>query len=420
MSRDRVRLNKWITKHDKEEKQMAKLLIDADTCTGCESCLPSCPFGALSMKEGIAVVDEKCNFCGACVDACPVNAITVEKEEKAVTIDTSTYKDVWVFIEHEQEKVSSVSFELLGEGRKLADALGCKLCGMLFGKGVDGFIKEAIAYGAEKLYVTESPLLEPYRTDPFASAAVNFIRKYKPEIVLFGATTQGRDFAGTVATTIECGLTADCTGLDIDPETKYLKQTRPAFGGNIMATILDYPNYRPQMSTVRPKVFPMPARDDSRKGEVIREPLPMTEDQVRTKILEFIKGTETVNLADAEVIVSGGRGVGGPEGFKPIRELAEVLGAAVGASRAAVDSGWIPYEHQVGQTGRTVRPKIYIACGISGSIQHQAGMKTSDIIVAINKDPEAPIFKIATYGVVGDLFTIVPMLKEEFKKRLGR
>jgi electron transfer flavoprotein alpha subunit len=409
-----------ITKHDKEEKQMAKLLIDADTCTGCESCLPSCPFGALSMKEGIAVVDEKCNFCGACVDACPVNAITVEKEEKAVTIDTSAYKDVWIFIEHEQEKVSSVSFELLGEGRKLADALGCKLCGMLFGRSVDGFIKEAIAYGAEKLYVTESPLLEPYRTDPFASAAVNLIRKYKPEIVLFGATTQGRDFAGTVATTIECGLTADCTGLDIDPETKYLKQTRPAFGGNIMATILDYPNYRPQMSTVRPKVFPMPVRDDSRKGEVIREPLPMTEDQIRTKILEFIKGTETVNLADAEIIVSGGRGVGGPEGFKPIRELAEVLGAAVGSSRAAVDSGWIPYEHQVGQTGRTVRPKIYIACGISGAIQHQAGMKTSDIIVAINKDPEAPIFKIATYGVVGDLFTVVPMVKEEFKKRLGR
>jgi electron transfer flavoprotein alpha subunit len=231
-----------------------------------------------------------------------------------------------------------------------------------------------------------------YRTDPYAKAAIDLIRKYKPEIVLFGATTQGRDFAGTVATTIEAGLTADCTGLDIDPETKYLKQTRPAFGGNIMATILDYPNYRPQMSTVRPKVFAMPPRDDSRKGEIIRETLQMTEDQIRTKIVEFIKGAETVNLVDAEIIVSGGRGVGGPEGFKPVRELAQALGAAVGASRAAVDSGWIPYEHQVGQTGRTVRPKIYIACGISGSIQHQAGMKTSDVIVAINKDPEAPIF----------------------------
>jgi len=399
---------------------MAKLLIDRETCTGCEACVPSCPFGALSMKEQIAVVDEKCNFCGACVDVCPVSAITLEKDEEKEVFATSAYKDVWVFIEHEHGKVSSVSFELLGEGRKLADALGCKLCGFIFGKEVEGFAKEAIAYGAEKVYMTESPLLEPYRTDPFSCAAVNLIRKYKPEIVLFGATIQGRDFAGTVATTLEVGLTADCTGLDIDSETKYLRQTRPAFGGNIMAVILDYPNYRPQMATVRPKVFPMPARDDSRKGDLIREPLPMTEDQIRTKVLEFIRGAEAVNLADAEIIVSGGRGIGSSENFKVIRELAEVLGAAVGASRAAVDAGWIPYEHQVGQTGRTVRPKIYIACGISGSIQHQAGMKTSEIIVAINKDPEAPIFKIATYGVVGDLFTVVPMLRDEFKKRLGR
>ena len=398
---------------------MAKLLINNDTCTGCESCIPACPFGALSMKEGIAVVDEKCTFCGACVDVCPVSAITLEKEEKAVTIDPGAYKNVWVFIEHEHGKVSTVSFELLGEGRKLADALGCHLCGMVFGNEVEGFIKEAIAYGAETVYVTESPILEQYRADPYACAAVNLIRKYKPEIVLFGATTQGRDFAGTVATTLEVGLTADCTGLDIDPETKYLRQTRPAFGGNIMATILDYPNYRPQMSTVRPKVFAMPQRDDSRKGEVIREPLPMTEEQVRTKVLEFIKGAEAVNLVDAEIIVSGGRGVGNAENFKVIRELAEVLGAAVGASRATVDAGWISYEHQVGQTGRTVRPKIYIASGISGAIQHLAGMRTSDIIVAINKDPEAPIFKIATYGVVGDLFTVVPMLAQEFKKRLG-
>lgn len=401
---------------------MARLLIDANTCTGCESCIPACPFGALSMKEGIAVVDDKCTFCGACVDVCPVGAIKLEKEEKVAVIDTSAYKDVWIFIEHEFGKIASVSFELLGEGRRLADSLGCKLCAMLLCDSdmVEPFAKEAIAYGAEKVYVKESPLLKVYRTDPFVRAAVELIQKYKPEIVLFGATTLGRDFAGAVATKLETGLTADCTGLDIDPETKYLKQTRPAFGGNIMAVILDYPNYRPQMATVRPKVFPMPSRDDSRKGEIIRETLEMTEEELRTKILEFMKGTEAVNLADAEIIVSGGRGVGGPDGFKPIRDLAELLGGAVGASRAAVDSGWISYEHQVGQTGRTVRPKIYIACGISGSIQHQAGMKTSEVIVAINKDPDAPIFKIATYGIVGDLFTVLPMLKEEFKKRLGR
>jgi electron transfer flavoprotein alpha subunit len=401
---------------------MAELIIDAETCTGCESCVSTCPFGALSMKDGVAAVDEKCTFCGACVDVCPVGAITLQKDEKAVTIDTSAYKDVWVFIEHEQEKLAHVSFELLGEGRKLADGLGCKLCGMLLcgNEGVDGFVREAIAYGAEKVYVTESPLLKEYRTDPYASGAVNLIRTFKPEIVLFGATTQGRDFAGTVATTLETGLTADCTGLDIDPEKKMLRQTRPAFGGNIMATILDYPNYRPQMATVRPKVFAMPARDDSRKGEVIKEPLPITEDTIRTKILEFIKGAESVNLVDAEIIVSGGRGIGNAENFKIIRELADVLRAAVGASRATVDAGWISYDHQVGQTGRTVRPKIYFACGISGAIQHQAGMKTSDIIVAINKDPDAPIFKVATYGIVGDIFTVVPMLTQEFRKRLGR
>lgn len=401
---------------------MAKLAIDKETCTGCEACIPSCPFGALSMVDGTAAVDEKCTFCGACVDVCPVSAITLEKDEKVGGVDASAYKNVWVFIEHEQEKISSVSFELLGQGRILADDLGCQLCGMLLCDSgqAEKFIQEAFAYGAEKVYVMESPLLKIYRTEPFARGAVALIQKYKPEIVLFGATTQGRDFAGNVATTIEAGLTADCTGLDIDPEKKFLRQTRPAFGGNIMAVILDYPQFRPQMSTVRPKVFPMPAKDESRKGEVIRESLAMTEDQVRTKVLEFIRGAEAVNLVDAEIIVSGGRGIGNSENFKVIRQLAEALGAAVGASRAAVDSGWISYEHQVGQTGRTVRPKIYIAAGISGAIQHQAGMKTSDIIVAINKDPEAPIFKIATFGIVGDLFTVLPLLTEEFKKRLGR
>jgi electron transfer flavoprotein alpha subunit/NAD-dependent dihydropyrimidine dehydrogenase PreA subunit len=405
-----------------EEDGMADLLIDKDTCTGCEACIPSCPFGALAMAEGKAVVNEKCTFCGACVDVCPVSAITLEKDEKTGGVDAGAYKNVWVFIEHDRGKVSSVSFELLGQGRKLANDLGYQLCGMLLcdSEQTEGFIKEAVAYGAERVYVMESPLLKTYRTDPFACGATALIQKYKPEIVLFGGTTQGRDFAGNVATTLGAGLTADCTGLDIDPETKFLRQTRPAFGGNIMAVILDYPQFRPQMATVRPKVFPMPARDDSRKGEVLRESLPMTEDQVRTKVLDFIRGAEAINLVDAEIIVSGGRGVGNADNFKVVKRLADALGAAVGASRAAVDSGWISYEHQVGQTGRTVRPKIYIAAGISGAIQHQAGMRTSDIIIAINKDPEAPIFKISTYGIIGDLFTVLPMLTEEFKKRLGR
>jgi electron transfer flavoprotein alpha subunit len=401
---------------------MATLRIDGKTCTGCEACVSTCPFGALAMEGGIARVDDKCTFCGACVDVCLVGAITLEKEEKVGGVDPKAYKDVWVFIEQENGKVSHVAFELLGEGRKLADALGCRLCGILLADGGDSeaCIREAAAYGAEKIYVSESPLFKVHRTDPFAAAMAGLVRKYKPEIVLIGATTQGRDFSGAVATALETGLTADCTGLDIDPDTKYLRQTRPAFGGNIMAQIFDYPNYRPQMATVRPKVFAMPARDEGRKAEVIREPFTMTENQVRTRILGFDKGAEAVNLVDAEIIISGGRGVGSGENFKVIREFAKVMGGAVGASRAAVDAGWIPYEHQVGQTGRTVRPRIYFACGVSGSIQHQAGMKTSDIIVAINKDPEAPIFKIATYGIVGDLFTVLPMLTQEFKKRLGK
>ena len=399
---------------------MARLLIDEDACTGCEACVEECPYGALEMKDDVATVNEKCTFCGACIDVCPVEAIVLEKEEKGVEgLDISDYKDVWVFIEHKRGRIANVSFELLGEGRKLADALGCKLSGMLLGDGVEECAREAIKHGADKVYLTESPILKEYRTDAYTAGAVNLIKQYKPEIVIFGATTQGRDFAGTIATTICTGLTADCTGLDIDPETKLLRQTRPAFGGNIMATILCQ-NHRPQMATVRPKVFAMPEKDDSRTGEIIREALPIGEDKVRTKILEFLQVDQTVNLLDAEIIVSGGRGLGGGEKFPVIRELAKVLGGAVGASRAAVDAGWIPYEHQVGQTGRTVRPKIYIACGISGAIQHQAGMKTSEIIVAINKDPEAPIFKIATYGIVADLFQAVPMLTQEFKKRLGR
>lgn len=398
---------------------MAEIKVLTDECTGCGTCVDTCPFGAVTLENDVAVIGDKCTFCGACVEACPVGAIVLKKDEKRVQADIADYKDVWVFIEHERGKIANVSFELLGVGRKLADDIGCQLCGMLMGHDVEDFAKEAIAYGAERVYYIDDPVLEKYRTEPYARGAVNLIRKYKPEIVIYGATTQGRDFAGNVATTIYTGLTADCTGLDIDPETKLLRQTRPAFGGNVMATIL-CPRTRPQMSTVRPKVMPMPERDDSRQGEIIHETLGMSEEEVRSRVLEFIESEQKVNIVDADIIVSGGRGLGKPENFKVIRELADVLGAAVGASRATVDAGWIPYEHQVGQTGKTVHPIVYIACGISGAIQHLAGMKTSDVIVAINKDPDAPIFKVATYGIVGDLFQVVPALTEEFRKRLGK
>lgn len=398
---------------------MALLRVIEENCTGCGACVSACLYQGIEISGGIARVTDKCIDCGACVGECPTEALELRRPEEK-PVDLADYKDVWVFVEHEKGKAHNVTFELLGEGRKMADELGVRLCAMLLGDEVSHLEKECFYHGADVVYSVSHPLLREYRTDPYVAAASELIRKYKPEIVLLGATTTGRDFAGALASEIKTGLTADCTGLSIDKERRLLLQTRPAFGGNIMATII-CPNHRPQMATVRPKVMAMPKRDPSRSGTVVREELHYQEGSLATRILEFIEEKEsTVNLADADIIVSGGRGLGGPENFALIRELASVIGGAVGASRAAVDAGWIPYAHQVGQTGRTVRPKLYIAVGISGAIQHLAGMQTSEVIVAINKDPEAPIFKVATYGVVGDLFKVVPALTKELKARLGK
>jgi len=396
------------------------LRVSEEACTGCGVCVESCPFGALILEGELVRIGDNCNDCGACVSSCPSEALVLERPEQAPAVDLSKYKDVWVVIEYEKKGVSHVALELLGKGRELADSLGSRLCGVLLGESVSQLSQDIFAHGADVSYVVENPALRKYRTDPYVDAASLLIRKYKPEIVLIGATTTGRDFAGALATEIGTGLTADCTGLEIEPETKNLIQTRPAFGGNIMAQIVCR-RHRPQMATVRPKVMELPKRVDGKKGEIVAEKIDFDEEKFLTKVLEFIKEEgSTVNLADANVIVSGGRGLGDPQNFRIVEELARTLGAAVGASRAAVDAGWIPYPHQVGQTGKTVRPKLYIACGISGAIQHLAGMQTSDIIVAINKDPDAPIFKVATFGIVGDLFKVVPLLTERFKKRLGK
>ncbi len=322
---------------------------------------------------------------------------------------------VWVFVEQEGGRVHPVSWELLGKARELAEALEGSVEALLLGHGIKGLAEEAIYYGADVVYVMDDPVLEYYRNEPYAFGVTKLCEKYKPEILLLGATTLGRDLAGSIATALETGLTADVTGLEIDPETKNLIMTRPAFGGNIMASIL-CPDHRPQMSTVRPRTFPLPERDPSRSGEVVEEPLGLREEEVRVKRVDFIPKEKTVNLEYADVIVSGGRGLGGPEGFELLRELAELLGAEVGASRAVVDAGWIDYEHQVGQTGKTVRPKLYIACGISGAIQHRVGMQNSDFIVAINTDPEAPIFRVADLGIVGDLYEVVPALIKRIRE----
>ena len=396
---------------------MPPLKVLEDVCTGCASCVSVCPFGALTMQNDIAVVNDLCTACAACLDVCPVEALVLERPQAEVK-DISAYRGVWVWIEQHYGTAASVAWELMGQGRQLASDLGVELAACVLGHNTEALVQEALRYGADQVYVVDDPTLAVYRTIPYVAALAPIVRQYRPEIFLAGATNRGRDLAGALATELDTGLTADCTGLTID-EKRQLQQTRPAFGGNIMATILT-PNHRPQMATVRPRVFAKPEPAAPHSDKIVRGKPMMLEEQVTSKVVDFIVEESSVNIADARIIVSGGRGVGGPDGFKPLRELAEVLGGAVGASRAAVDAGWIPYAHQVGQTGRTVRPDLYIACGLSGSIQHMAGMQTSRVIVAINKDPEAPIFTIANYGLVGDLFQIVPALTRQFRAKLGK
>lgn len=329
-------------------------------------------------------------------------------------------KDLWVFVEtNEDGTAKNVGIELLTPGKMMAGKQGGNLVAVVIGCGVDEAVKAASEHGADKVIVVDGPEYKHYTTDAYAIALCTLVEKYGPTSMLIGATNNGRDLGPRVSCRLKTGLTADCTGLDIDDETGNVAWTRPAFGGNLMATIL-CPNHRPQIGTVRPGVF---KKSDAVEGkaEVVKEDLHVAEDQIRTQVIELIKemGGENVDLEGAEIIVSGGRGVGGPEGFDTIKSLADVLGATVGASRAAVDAGWIAHAHQVGQTGKTVGPKLYIACGISGAIQHLAGMSGSDCIVAINKDPDAPIFDVADYGVVGNLFEVLPVLVDEIKKARG-
>lgn len=394
------------------------LHINKEKCVGCKLCVTVCPFGALSMQDKKAVVNlDLCTLCGACLDACKFEAISLKKE-KAAQKDTETHKGVWVFCEQKRGVLQPVSFELLGKGRQLADKLKCELAAVLVGHEIEAKAQDVIHRGADIAYVVDHPSLKNYLDDPYTNILVRLIKKYKPEIVLCGATSIGRSLISRVAVKVHTGLTADCTGLDIDEHKKILLQTRPAFGGNIMATIIT-PNHRPQMSTVRHKVMKEAQADPKHKGRVIKESFEEQAYFSRTKILDVIEEvSSTVNLTEADIIVSGGRGMKGPENFKLLEELAHVLNAAVGSSRAAVDSGWMPYSHQVGQTGKTVCPKVYIACGISGQIQHLVGMQSSDVIIAINSDPQAPIFQVATYGIVGDLFEVLPLLTKKLKETL--
>ena len=419
--------------------------IIKEKCIGCGQCFSSCPKDAFYFEpyDGnklgkVAAIGPSCDFCNQCLTSCKFGAIEEKKVE--VQADLGDYKHVWVFAEQRDGKLMNVALELIGEGYRLAKEISddTQVCAVLIGSDEDitPLCDECFAYGAEKVYKIASPVLQHYTTDAYTYALKEAIDEYKPEIVLYGATHIGRDFAPRIAARCNTGLTADCTRLDVkvksyieyaqknttldtstldpdDPSTG-IKQTRPAFGGNLMATII-CPRTRPQMSTVRPGVMQKREPVPGAKGEVVEVKTTVSEDDIHIKIKDVVKSAkEMVSLTDAEIICSGGRGLGDASGFELIKKFADKVGGVVGSSRAAVDAGWIDHSHQVGQTGTTVKPKIYFACGISGAIQHLAGMQTSDIIVAINKDSDAPIFEVADFGIVGDLYKVIPEIIEEW------
>ncbi|MFT5698797.1 MAG: electron transfer flavoprotein alpha subunit [Desulforhopalus sp.] len=393
------------------------LKISKELCIGCGICEGSCPFGAIEVADGLAVVGDSCTLCGACVESCEVEALTLDILQAKKQDDFSSWKGVWVFCEFRGGELAPVSLELLGIGRTLADKRGVQLSAVLLGHGTGETARRLIGHGADNVYVCDNELFTDFREDVFSTVTTSLIREHKPEIVLAGATAIGRSFIPGVATELNTGLTADCTQLEIRETDGALLQTRPAFGGNIMATIV-CETTRPQMATVRPKVMRELIFDGNRTGEIIEIALKEEQLQSRIRVVErVVSEGSNVNIQEADILISGGRGLESAKGFDLVRQLADVMDANVSASRAVVDAGWIPYPHQVGQTGKTVAPKLYIACGISGAIQHVAGMQSAETIIAINRDKNATIFDVADYGIVGDIFEIVPKLITKIEER---
>ena len=391
-----------------------------EDCTGCNSCESVCPTKSIALQSGKAVISDTCEACGKCIEVCPADAIVREIACPKNDMTKNEYKGVWVFLEATDKKLRKVGLELLGEARKLADMTGQKLSGVLLGYGVADNAKSAIAAGADQVYLVEAPELEQYSTDGYNIVLSDLIQTYKPSVVIIGATDYGRDLAPRVACRIGTGLTSECTDFAMDEATGLVAWTRPSFGGRIVATVL-CPERRPQMGTVRPASFNPPTPDYTRKGTVIRVESKVKPEDIRTKLVEVIANYKTpFNLEEAEIIVSGGRGMQSKKNFELIKELADVLGGTVGATRAAVDHGWIPYRHQVGYAGKRVKPKLYIACGISGAMQHNAGMMSSDVIIAINRNHKATMFEFADFSVIGNCMDILPLLTQEFKKLLNK
>lgn len=392
--------------------------IDEKLCNGCRRCLKACPYNAVEVEEGKARILERCTSCGACVAECPQSAIFTDVEPRSIP-DFSDRKGVWVFAEQEEGRLMPVSLELLGKASELAAELDEDVSALLLGSRVSGLAPTLLEYGADRVYLAEHRALKVYRTLAYTRVVSELIEELRPGIVLMGATTVGRDLAPRVSRRVGAGLTADCTGLAIDPEERILLQTRPAFGGNVMATIANRYS-RPQMATVRPGVME-PRRRQGGEGRVIRRKVSLLEKEIGVKLLERIKEKRKGEaLSRARVVVAGGRGVGDRTGFRALERLAAVLGGEVAGTRVAVEEGWIPQDRQVGQTGLTVRPELYVACGISGAIQHRAGMMGSRYVIAVNRDPRAPIFQVADWGIVGDLRDVVPEMTKRLKRVLGR
>jgi len=402
---------------------MDPIRVVAEKCVGCGLCVKACPYDAIAVADGkTAVVDlSRCTVCGACVEACRRHQAIVITKRAFRGQDVKAYSGIAVFAEHRRGKLASVVPEIVGAALALrgqrppaGSARPAGVAAVLVGKDVRPLAQELLSYGVDEVWMVDNPSIGDFDENVMAEVVADVVSEKKPEIFLGGGTVVGRSLMPRVAARVLTGLTADCTELAIDPETSVLRQTRPAFGGNIMACILTR-DHRPQMATVRHKVMDAAPRVENPTGVVVdmgHIKVPAS----RIEFLEFVEEkTETVNLTDADVIVSGGRGIKDPKNFALLEDLARVTGAALGASRATVDAGWIPYSHQVGQTGKTVKPKIYIACGISGAIQHLAGMKSSDLIIAVNSDPSAPIFDVAQFGIVGDLFEVVPELIKRLK-----